>query len=131
MIQFINKLNNESILEKVNSASFIEIRFSVEELGVDSVSFSNEVKPLRWKLERFSGEYHARLINEADSNENISVDYFSIKRPDRKNPIDLSACLQGTLVAPPGGFMLPIMMIGTSLWSPVFQKKKHWIHLQN
>lgn len=100
--RLLGKLKGEPLSEAVECAPQIELSFAVEELGISSVSFSQKVHPLRWKLENRDHNYFVRLIDEADSEESILIECYSITWPDRKFPLDLQMCLTGSPVEPPG-----------------------------
>jgi hypothetical protein len=102
----IEKLRTEPLSEKVQGAPRVDLLFRVEELGASSLTFSRDVEPLRWKLEPKDTGYAVRLIDEAGSYQQILVERFDIRVPDRRIALQLNATLAGVLVEAPGSLFV-------------------------
>src|SRR5271166_930616 len=106
MRRAIEKLRTEPLSEKVQGAPRIDLCFRVDELGASSLTFSRDVEPLRWKLEPKDIGYAVRLIDEAGSDQQILVERFDIRVPDRRIALQLEATLAGLPVEPPGSLFV-------------------------
>jgi len=102
----IEKLRTEPLSEKVQGAPRVDLLFRVEELGASSLTFSRDVEPLRWKLEPKDTGYAVRLIDEPGSDQQILVERFDIRVPDRPIALQLDATLAGVPVEPPGSLFV-------------------------
>jgi hypothetical protein len=105
-VGLIEHLRREPLSERIQSSPRIDIAFSVEELGVGSVSFSRHVWPLRWKLEARGKERIARLIDETGVSTAVSVDRFNIETPDKRVELTPQDCVSGFAVSPPGALFV-------------------------
>lgn len=99
----VDKLTRDPLAEKIQSASRIELAFLAEELGSASVSFPHTVAPLRWKMVREGNVHKIRLIDECGATDTLETFRYDIAAPDRKTQLELSGCIAGSEVAPPGG----------------------------
>jgi hypothetical protein len=106
MRRAIEKLRTEPLSEKVHGAPRLDLCFRVDELGASSLTFSRDVEPLRWKLETKDTGYVVRLIDEAGSDQQILVERFDIRVPDRRIALQLEATLAGLPVEAPGSLFV-------------------------
>lgn len=102
----LEKLAEEPLISKLESAQRFDIAVSVEELGFDSLIFHQDVRPLRWKIEHRNKEFVARLVDEAGADQEIVVQQYGISRPDRRVAADTKKCLSGIEVTPPGSLFV-------------------------
>jgi hypothetical protein len=102
----IQRLRTEPLSEKVQGAPRVDLLFRVDELGASSLTFSRDVEPLRWKLEPKDTGYAVRLIDEAGSEQEILVERYDIRVPDRRTVLQLDATLAGLPVEPPGSLFV-------------------------
>lgn len=100
--KIIRVLTNDQFALALQSSPRIDIVCTVEELGTSTVSLQQEISPLRWKLESVHSQYIARLVNELDTDDAISVLRIDLKTPDRAKKVEASAAIRGIVVAPPG-----------------------------
>ena len=106
MRRVVEKLRLEPLSEKVQGAPRIDLVFRVDELGASSLTFARDVEPLRWKLEHKDTEYAVRLIDEAGLEQEIAVERYDIRVPDRRLAVQLDASLAGIPVEPPGSLFV-------------------------
>jgi hypothetical protein len=102
------KLAKEPLAEKVHTAPRVDLTFLVDELGIDSLSFSQKVRPLRWRLTAGEHDYRARLIDEAGTDHQVIISLYEIAQPDRKVDADYTQYLDGQAVEPPGALLTAI-----------------------
>jgi hypothetical protein len=102
----IQELHAEPLSEKVQGAPRVDLLFRVDELGASSLTFSRDVEPLRWKLEPKDAGYFVRLIDEAGSEQEIMVEQYDIRVPDRRITLQLGATIAGLPVEPPGSLFV-------------------------
>jgi hypothetical protein len=102
----IQKLHAEPLSEKVQGAPRVDLLFRVDELGASSLTFSRDVEPVRWKLEPKDAGFFVRLIDEAGSEQEIMVEQYDIRVPDRRITLQLGATIAGLPVEPPGSLFV-------------------------
>lgn len=100
--RLVAKLGKEPLAEKVHAAPRFDLAFLVQELGVDSLSFSQKVRPFRWRLTVEDGDFRVRLIDEAGAEYPVTVKQYCISRPDVGVETDYAQCLGGHTVTSPG-----------------------------
>jgi hypothetical protein len=106
MARAIERLANEPLSEKIQSAPRVELAFSVEELGVVTASFPHRVPPLRWKLAPEGIGFTMRLIDETGVAGDVLVNRYDMAIPDRRVDLAPSDCLRGVLVDAPGALFV-------------------------
>lgn len=100
--RLIAKLSIEPLSEKIQSAPRVDLAFAVEELGTGSITFTRVVAPLRWKLEGHGLARQMRLVDEAGTAQDISIDRFDLTTPDRRVALEAKEALAGFPVMAPG-----------------------------
>jgi hypothetical protein len=98
----VERLSQEPLSERIQSAARVELAFLVDELGAAAVSFPHKVVPLRWKLTSNNAGRIMRLVDETDAGANISVSRYDMVVPDHRLDAALNVCTQGFTVSPPG-----------------------------
>jgi hypothetical protein len=106
MVHVIEKLANEPLSEKIQSAPRVELAFVVDELGAATFSFQHKVPPLRWKLAHIDARYIMRLVDEAGVAANISISRYDMTIPDERKDISPESCVLGVAVDPPGSLFV-------------------------
>jgi hypothetical protein len=102
----IEKLGTEPLSEKIQAAHCVDLAFRADELGTSSLTFPKDVQPLRWKLEREKAKYAIRLIDEAGPEQEILVERYDIRVPDRREALQVDVSLTGVPVEPPGSLFV-------------------------
>jgi hypothetical protein len=102
----VAKLAKEPHAEKLQTAPRADLFFTVDELGVDSLSFSRKVHPFRWRLTANARDYRARLIDEAGADHPVTVKQYNISQPDLAIEANYNQCLSGHIVAAPGALLV-------------------------
>jgi hypothetical protein len=92
----------------LDEAYRIDIVAGLEELGRQALSFPHEVEPLRWKFDLRTGV--ARLIDETDHAEPLSVYEYPLEAPIDRRKIDAQAALSGYAVRSPGSLLVASYM---------------------
>jgi hypothetical protein len=106
MARIIEKLSNEPLSEKIQSAPRVELSFLVDELGAATFSFPHKIPPLRWKLARDDARYKMRLVDEAGVAANISIGRYDMTVPDQRADVQPNSCVLGIEVDPPGSLFV-------------------------
>ena len=102
------KLTKEPLAEKIQTAPRVDLTFLVDELGIDSLSFSHKVRPFRWRLMADDHDYRARLIDEAGADPGVLVSLYEITQPDRKLDADYTQYIDGRVIGPPGALLTAV-----------------------
>jgi hypothetical protein len=107
--RLIGKLGKEpSLTEKVQTAPRVDLTFVVDELGLDTLTFSRRVHPLRWRLTTEGQDYRVRLIDEADTERPVAINVYHINQPDLKEDGAYALYRSGQIVRPPGALFTAI-----------------------
>jgi hypothetical protein len=104
--RIIEKLRTEPLSEKIQAAHRVDLVFRGDELGSSSLTFPKDVEPLRWKLEHKQARYAIRLIDEAGPEQEIRVERYDMRVPDRRERLELDLSLAGVPVEPPGSLFV-------------------------
>ena len=99
---FLSKTFKDDILEAALATSRVDLVFQIEELGLSRVSINQDVKPFRWKLEERAGKSVLRLIDEAGADTQVTINQYTIQRPDHRVALDRSLCVRGIDLGHPG-----------------------------
>lgn len=98
----VGKLGKDPLSEFLQSSSRVDLVVSIEELGRASISFVQDLKPLRWKIERGDEETLVRLIDETGNEDDISIHRYDIETPARRSIVQRAECLDGIPLRSPG-----------------------------
>lgn len=104
--QLVEKLSHDPLSDKIQSAARIDLSFTVDELGVVSISFRQQVAPLRWKIAKNHGETVLRLINETAESANIALSSYDLVAPDARREADTESYLAGKKLEAPGALFV-------------------------
>jgi hypothetical protein len=103
LYRLISRLGKEPLLtEKVQTAPRVDLTFVVDELGLDTITFSRRVHPLRWRLTAEGQVYRVRLIDEADTERPVAISVYHINQPDLREDGIYALYRSGEVVRPPG-----------------------------
>jgi hypothetical protein len=107
--RLIARLGKEpSLTEKVQTAPRVDLTFVVDELGLDTLTFSRRVHPLRWRLTTEDQDYRVRLIDEADTERPVTINVYHLNRPDLKEDGSYALYRSGQIVRSPGALFTAI-----------------------
>lgn len=80
--------------------------FDAGELGVNTLRFEHERRPLRWHVQRISHGYTVRLVNEGADDATTVVEAYTFEHPDQATTAPSQKFVTPVAAPPPGGLLL-------------------------
>lgn len=95
----LNRLEDDSLLSRIESAPRVDIDVVADELGHDRISFHQAVMPLRWKLEHRGRSLLLRLVDEAGAGSAVVIRRYDVQTPDQGVDVEFESCYAGISMA--------------------------------
>ena len=104
---FAGFLDNETRAWKYLEAASCTLKINGDSLGTCALRFDHDPSPLRWALRSRQRRTFVHLVDDSGQHDTApDIEFYSMKRPLRGDPLDAESARTDLPVPPPGGLYL-------------------------